>query len=119
MRSIGIAKRKKKRDRMAKPFAARVCNLVSSCWEGQGCVQTYHNTVIPSKYRQLIQSRYEVPTSSNVARNKDASCQDRERVHLGACPHVVVERRRSIRADGVVVHLGGMLRNGFAEKYSR
>ena len=41
----------------------------------------YHHTVISCKYRKLVQSSYKIPTSSDVASDKDTEGEDGERVH--------------------------------------
>ena len=78
-------KRKKKIERTAKPFAARV-------WKAIGHIsidmkyalrfqKAYHYTVISCEYCKLVQSCDQIPTRSYVSCDEDSKCEDRKRVH--------------------------------------
>ena len=85
---------RKKTERTAKPFAARVCTTGKhqhariGCEEQFGSVDTYNDSVIPSEDGQFIKSGYEVPPSSDVTSEEDAKGEHRDRVHeaTGSCP---------------------------------
>lgn len=69
-------------DSITKPFAARVWPkrqrvsihaLVLHC--------PYNNSVIPSEYSQLIQSRDKIPARGDITGKEDAKGEDGDRVH--------------------------------------
>lgn len=73
----------KKIERIKKPFAARVCGILSvSKPLSLGLrLQSYNNPVIPSEYAELIQARDKIPARSDVSSKEDAECEDGDRVH--------------------------------------
>lgn len=44
-------------------------------------LKTYHDTVIGGEYCKLVQSRYQVPACSDVARNEYTEGKNGKRVH--------------------------------------
>lgn len=44
-------------------------------------MQTYDNTVVPGEDSKFVQSRYQIPTRSDIASNKDSKGEDRKGVH--------------------------------------
>lgn len=79
MRSMGRMKRKKKMDRIAKPFAARVWTQIvvlalcdTGAVGGMAGKRTHDDAVIPSEYGQFIEARNKVPASGDVASYEDA-----------------------------------------------
>lgn len=69
MRSIGMRKRAKKTESMAKPFAARVCRYINEprfVDTGSRMVLSYNYSVIPGKDCKLIQAGDEIPAGSDI-----------------------------------------------------
>jgi hypothetical protein len=86
---MGIMKRKKKIERIAKPFAARVCREKPlALRSSHGLVNEqvpYHDAVIPSKACQLVKTCDKIPPCGYVSGNEDAKGQHRERMHQPSC----------------------------------
>jgi hypothetical protein len=78
--STGIIKRKKNRERIAKPFAVRAYPIISQVpWSTE--YFTYDNSVVPSKYGELVKASYQIPARSDVAGYEDRKSEDGEWVH--------------------------------------
>lgn len=78
-RSRGSIRITKMRETIENALAALVCHskqLSTDCLSG-----TYHHAVIPCKDGQFVQPCYQVPTSCDVAGDKDANGQRGEWVH--------------------------------------
>lgn len=82
IRSTGMMKRKKNTESMANPFAVRVWDILARV-DHPICRKRrpYNDTVIPGKDSQLIQSRDQVPTCSNIAGDEYSKSENREGVH--------------------------------------
>jgi hypothetical protein len=45
-------------------------------------VDTYKYTVVPGEYGELIQASDEIPAGSDISKEEDSDCEDREWLHL-------------------------------------
>ena len=55
--------------------------IISNSFDVHDECASYNDTVIPSEYRELIQSGDKVPTRSDVASKEDAKREDGDGVH--------------------------------------
>ena len=85
-RSAGMMRKKKKTERIANPFAVRVCGVLKSAehipFPLDAQEETYNDTVIPGKDCKLIESGDEIPSGCDIASYEDANRKGGEWVHV-------------------------------------